>query len=156
VIEAFDNSHHAGDCQVSCSVRFVNGIPEKSSYRKFNIKSVTTADDYASFDEVLNRRYKRLLDEKGILPSLVLIDGGRGQLNIAIKVFTELNLIDKIDLISISKNDNHKSENIHLVVGKEIKMKHEESFFYLAKIQDEVHRFTINFHRKKKNKKILN
>lgn len=156
VIEAFDNSHHAGDCQVSCSVRFVNGIPEKSSYRTFNIKSISTPDDYASFDEVLNRRLKRLVDEKQTLPSLILIDGGRGQLNVAIKVLTELNLINIIDLISISKNDNHKSDTIHLTNGKEIRMKHEEFFFYLARIQDEVHRFTINFHRKKKNKKILN
>lgn len=155
VIEAFDNSHHAGDCQVSCSVRFVNGIPEKSSYRTFNIKTVSTPDDYASFDEVLNRRLKRLIDEKGTLPSMILIDGGRGQLNVGIKVLTELNLINKIDLISISKNDNHRSDTIHLTNGGEIKMGHDEIFFHLARIQDEVHRFTIGFHRKKKNKKIL-
>jgi len=156
VIEAFDNSHNAGDCQVSCSVRFVNGIPEKSSYRKFNIKTIMTPDDYASFDEVLNRRLRRLIEEKESLPSMILLDGGKGQLNVGIKVLTELNLLDKIDLISISKNDNHKSDTIHLINGKEIKMKHEEFFFYLARIQDEVHRFTINFHRTKKNKKILN
>jgi len=156
VIEAFDNSHHSGDCQISCSVRFVNGIPEKSSYRKFNIKTITSPDDYASFDEVLNRRLKRLVDEKGVLPSLILIDGGKGQLNIGIRFLNELNLIDKIDLISISKNDNHKSDTIHLTNGKEIKIGHYETFFYLARIQDEVHRFTINFHRKKRSKKMIN
>lgn len=155
VIEAFDNSHHSGDCQVSCSVRFVNGLPEKTSYRTFNIKSINTPDDYASFEEVLNRRFKRLVKERGNLPSLIVIDGGRGQLNVGVRVLTELNLIEKIDIISISKNDRHKSETIHLTDGKEIKMGHDEKFFYLARIQDEVHRFTIGFHRKKKNNKIL-
>ena len=155
IVEAFDNSHHAGDCQVSCSVRYVNGLPEKNSYRKFNIKTVEGPDDYASFDEVLNRRLKRLMKEKGVLPSMILIDGGKGQLNVAIKVLQELDLFDKIDLISISKNDNHKSDTIHLTNGQSIKMEHEESFFQLARIQDEVHRFTINFHRKKRNKKLI-
>ena len=155
IVEAFDNSHNAGDCQVSCSVRYVNGLPEKNSYRKFNIKTVEGPDDYASFDEVLNRRLKRLMKEKGVLPSMILIDGGKGQLNVAIKVLQELDLFDKIDLISISKNDNHKSDTIHLTNGQSIKMEHEESFFQLARIQDEVHRFTINFHRKKRNKKLI-
>jgi len=156
VIEAFDNSHHGGDCQVSCSVRFVNGLPEKSSYRKFNIKTVSGPDDYSSFDEVLNRRLKRLISEKGDLPSLILIDGGKGQLNVAIKALTELELIDKIDLISISKNSSHKSDTIHLTNGTTISITNVRELLYLARIQDEVHRFTIGFHRKKKNKKILN
>jgi len=155
IIEAFDNSHHSGDCQVSCSVRYVNGLPEKNSYRKFNIKTVEGPDDYASFDEVLNRRLKRLMKEKGVLPSMILIDGGKGQLNVASKVLMDLDLYDKIDLISISKNDNHKSETIHLTSGEIVKMEHEECFFQLGKIQDEVHRFTINFHRKKRSKKLI-
>jgi excinuclease ABC subunit C len=95
------------------------------------------------------------MKEKGVLPSMILIDGGKGQLNVAIKVLQELDLFDKIDLISISKNDNHKSDTIHLTNGQSIKMEHEESFFQLARIQDEVHRFTINFHRKKRNKKLI-
>jgi len=156
VIEAFDNSHHGGDCQVSCSVRFVNGIPDKSSYRTFNIKTVDGPDDYASFDEVLNRRLKRLVSENQDLPSLILIDGGKGQLNVGIKVLTELNLIDKIDLISISKNDKHRSNIIHLTDNSEKNVSDLKEFLYLARVQDEVHRFTIGFHRKKKNKKILN
>ena len=156
VIEAFDNSHHGGDCQVSCSVRFVNGIPDKSSYRTFNIKTVKGPDDYASFEEVLNRRLKRLMSENQDLPSLILIDGGKGQLNVGIKVLTELNLIDKIDLISVSKNDKHRSNIIHLTNNSEKNVSDLKEFLYLARVQDEVHRFTIGFHRKKKNKKILN
>jgi excinuclease ABC subunit C len=156
IVESFDNSHNQGDGQVSASVRFVNGIPEKSSYRKYNLRSVKGPDDYASFEEVIFRRLKRLLDEKDILPSLVLIDGGKGQLGVAKKVLTELNLIDKIDLISISKDENHRSSVIHTSDGNEFDMKQGEEYFYLGKIQEEVHRFTINFHRKKMSKKLLN
>jgi len=155
IIESFDNSHHNGDCIVSASVRFVNGLPEKSSYRKYNLKNVVGPDDYASFDEVIYRRLKRLLDEKGVLPSMILIDGGKGQLNVGKTVLTRLNLLDKIDLISISKNNNHKSETIHLCDSSEIKIESSEEFFYLSKIQEEVHRFTINFHRDKKSKKLI-
>jgi excinuclease UvrABC nuclease subunit len=156
VIEAFDNSHHGGECQVSCCVKFVNGVPEKSSYRTFNIKTVKGPDDYASFYEVLSRRFKRLISEKKELPSLILIDGGVGQLNVSMTVLKELNLDDKIDLISISKNDKHKSETIHLTNGKEIKIGQNRELFYLSRIQDEVHRFTVGFHRKQKSKKMIN
>ena len=156
IVESFDNSHNQGDGQVSASVRFVNGIPEKSSYRKYNLRSVKGPDDYASFEEVIFRRLKRLLDEKDILPSLVLIDGVKGQLGVAKKVLTELNWIDKIDLISISKDENHRSSVIHTSDGNEFDMKQGEEYFYLGKIQEEVHRFTINFHRKKMSKKLLN
>ena len=152
IIEAFDNSHHYGKSQVSCSVRFTNGLPEKTSYRKFNIKTIDSPNDYVSIEEVLNRRFKRLIKEKLELPSLVIIDGGKGQLNVGIKVLNELGLSDKIDIISMSKNDRHKSEKIHLINGEEIKMGHDEKFFYLARIQDEVHRFTMGFHRQKKSK----
>ena len=155
IVESFDNSHNGGSGMVSSSVRFVNGVPEKSSYRKYNIRSVSSPDDYASFEEVIFRRLKRLLDEKGVLPSLILIDGGKGQLNSGIKVLSELNLIDKIDLISISKDDNHRSNKIHLVNGEEVEMSQGEEYFYLGKIQEEVHRFTINFHRKKMGKKLF-
>lgn len=119
------------------------------------MRTVKGPDDYASFEEVIFRRLKRLLDEKDILPSMVLIDGGKGQLNVGIKVLTELNLIDKIDLISISKDENHRSSIIHLTDGREIQMSQGEEYFYLGKIQEEVHRFTINFHRKKMSKKLL-
>ena len=155
IVESFDNSHNQGDGQVSASVRFVNGVPEKNSYRKYNLRNVKGPDDYASFEEVIFRRLKRLLDEKDILPSMVLIDGGKGQLNVGIKVLTELNLIDKIDLISISKDENHRSSIIHLTDGQEIQMSQGEEYFYLGKIQEEVHRFTINFHRKKMSEKLL-
>ena len=155
IIEAFDNSHHQGDSNVAASVRFVNGIPNKSDYRKYNIKTFTGADDYASFDEVLTRRFKRLIEEKGQLPNLVLIDGGKGQLNVAKKVFDELGITNKIDLISISKDDNHKSSIIHTIDGKTYSVLSNTTYTILGKVQEEVHRFAINFHRKKESKKIF-
>jgi excinuclease ABC subunit C len=155
IVESFDNSHNQGSGQVSASVRFVNGMPEKNSYRKYNLRNVPGPDDYASFEEVIYRRLKRLLDEKGVLPSLILLDGGKGQLNVGKKVLSELGLIDKIDLISISKDENHRSSVIHTIDGNESEMKQGEEYFYLGKIQEEVHRFTINFHRKKMNKNLL-
>lgn len=155
IIEAFDNSHNQGDCNVAASVRFVNNKPDKTNYRKYIIRSHEGIDDYASFDEVLHRRFKRLIDEKSDLPNLVLIDGGKGQLNVAIKVFEELGLSAKIDLISISKNDKHKSSIIHLSNGSTFDILSNPSFSQLAKIQDEVHRFAIKFHNHKRSKKMI-
>lgn len=155
LIEAFDNSHTAGDCQVSALVRYKNGKTDKSNYRKFNIKTVEGPDDYASFTEVLNRRFKRLLDEKQELPSLVVIDGGKGQLGVAKQVFESLGLLSSIDLISISKNDKHQSQTIHLTDGSSFDIPRNEFGFLLAEVQNEVHRFVISFHRQKRSKKVI-
>jgi excinuclease UvrABC nuclease subunit len=155
IIEAFDNSHHQGDSNVSASVRFTNQVPDKSEYRKYNIKSFKGANDYASFDEVLHRRFERLLNENKQLPHLVLIDGGVGQLNVARKVFEELNLTNKIDLISISKDSKHKSSIIHTSTGKTHSIFDNTNFSILGKIQEEVHRFTVKFHREKQGKKLI-
>jgi excinuclease UvrABC nuclease subunit len=155
VIEAFDNSHNQGDSNVAASVRFENDKRIKSDYRKYIIKSFDGINDYASFDEVLNRRFKRLIDEKQKLPNLVIIDGGKGQLGVAKRVFDNLNITDKVDLISISKDSNHKSSLIHLTDGSEISIMDNNNFNILAKIQDEVHRFVINFHRDKQSKKLF-
>jgi excinuclease ABC subunit C len=156
LIEAFDNSHTNGDCQVSALVRYKNGKEDKTNYRKFNINSTDKADDYQSFTEVLSRRFKRLLNEKKELPSLVIIDGGKGQLSTSKKVFEELGLLGRIDLISISKDDNHKSQTIHTVDGLSHSLPKSEMGFLLGQIQEEVHRFVISFHRKKRTKKMFN
>ena len=154
-IEAFDNSHNQGDSNVAASVRFVNENRIKSDYRKYIIRSFDGINDYASFDEVLNRRFKRLINEKQQLPNLVIIDGGKGQLNVAKRVFESLNLIGVVDLISISKDSNHKSSTIHLLDGSEVSILENKNFSLLAKIQDEVHRFAIKFHREKQSKKLF-
>ena len=154
-IEMYDNSHTMGDCQVAGLVRYTNGKKNKSEYRKFNIKTVVGPDDYASFDEVLRRRFTRLLKERKTLPNLVIIDGGKGQLSVAKRVFEELSLLDRVDLVSISKNSSHKSENLHFVDGKSIKFERNKFFNLLASIQDEVHRFAITFHRQKRSKSVI-
>lgn len=154
-IEAFDNSHNQGDSNVAASVRFQNDNPVKSEYRKYIIRTVDGIDDYASFDEILNRRFKRLLDEKQKLPDLVVIDGGKGQLGIARRVFEELGILNQVDLISISKDSNHKSSIIHKVDGSEFDIKNDKNFIMFGKIQEEVHRFAIKFHRDKQSKKLF-
>ena len=154
-IEMYDNSHTNGDCQVSALVRYTNGKKNTSEYRKFNIKTVVGPDDYASFDEVLRRRFTRLLKERKKLPDMVIIDGGKGQLGIAKKVFDELSLSNRIDLLSISKNAQHRSDTLHFIDGRSVKFENKKFFNLLATIQDEVHRFVITFHRKKRTKSVI-
>ena len=154
-IEMYDNSHTNGDCQVSALVRYTNGKKNTSEYRKFNIKTVVGPDDYASFDEVLRRRFTRLLKERGKLPDMVIIDGGKGQLGIAKRVFDELSLSNRIDLLSISKNAQHRSDTLHFIDGRSVKFENKKFFNLLATIQDEVHRFVITFHRKKRTKSVI-
>lgn len=152
IIEAFDNSHNQGDTNVAASVRFVNNKPEKSEYRKYIIRDESNkGNDCLSFEEVIYRRFKRLLDKKQTLPHLVLVDGGKGQLNTAKQVFDQLNISDKVDLISISKDHNHRSSIIHLTSGKQIPF----DFPVLGVIQEEIHRFAIKFHRERSTKKLL-
>ena len=155
IIEAFDNSHNQGDSNVAASVRFQNDSPVKSEYRKYMIKSFVGIDDYASFDEVLNRRFKRLIDEKQKLPDLIIIDGGKGQLGVAKRVFENLGILNQVDLISISKDSNHKSSIIHKIDGSEFDIKDGKNFTLFGKIQEEVHRFAIKFHREKQSKKLF-
>ena len=154
-IEMYDNSHTNGDCQVSALVRYTNGKKNTSEYRKFNIKTVVGPDDYASFDEVLRRRFTRLLKERKKLPDMVIIDGGKGQLGVAKRVFDELSLSNRIDLLSISKNSQHRSDIIHFTNKNSVKFENKKFFNLLATIQDEVHRFVITFHRKKRTKSVI-
>jgi excinuclease ABC subunit C len=152
IIEAFDNSHNQGDSNVAASVRYVNNKPQKSEYRKYIIREESNnGNDCKSFEEVVYRRFKRLLDEKSQLPDLVLIDGGVGQLNVAKKVLESLGLTGRIDLISISKDKNHRSKTVHTTNGKQYSM----DWSILGVIQEEVHRFAIKFHRERTTKKLL-
>lgn len=152
IIDAFDNSHTAGSDAVCGMVRFTLLEAEKSEWRKFNIKSGSGGDDYASFNEVLVRRFTRLLTENVNLPNLLVIDGARPQLNVAINVLKKLDILDRLDVISISKNDRHQANMIHLSSGKDISIK---GFNELAHILNEVHRFSLDFHRKKRSKSFL-
>lgn len=150
IIESFDNSHTSGSDGVSCSIRFVMGKPEKSSYRKFIIKTAKVGDDYSSFEEVLERRFTRILREKTQLPDLVIMDGGKAQLSVAQNIFNKLGI--KIDVIGLSKDDRHKARWIHLTSGDTIDLFKVPNYALLGKISEEVHRFTIKFHKDRRDK----
>lgn len=152
-IECFDNSNFQGSYPVAGMVCFKNGVPSKKDYRRYNIKTVVGADDFASMREVVFRRYSRLLHEKQDLPQLVVIDGGKGQLNSAIDALQELELMGKINIVGLAKN----IEEIFFPGDKDsLQLPYEsESLKLLRRIRDEVHRFGISFHRAKRSKGII-
>ena len=153
VIECFDNSNIQGTTPVASMVRFVNGKPDKKNYRHFNIKTVEGPDDFASMKEIVGRRYRRLLDENAPLPDLILIDGGKGQLNAACDALRELGLYGSIPIAGIAK----KLEEIYypedpfpLHINKK-----SPGLLLLQRIRDEAHRFAITFHRAKRSKSAI-
>jgi excinuclease ABC subunit C len=155
-IEAFDNSNIQGTNPVSAMVVFIDGKMNKKEYRKYNIKTVEGPDDYASMREVTRRRYSRMLKENGPLPDLILIDGGKGQISAAIDVLeNELGL--GIPVCGLVKDDKHRTS--HLIIGDPVVEIHlprnSQEFYLLQRIQDEVHRFAISFHRQKRDKRMF-
>ncbi|MBL7728375.1 MAG: excinuclease ABC subunit C [Dinghuibacter sp.] len=149
-IECFDNSNFQGAYPVSAMVCFRNGLPAKNEYRKYNIKTVTGINDFASMKEVVYRRYKRLTEEQQPLPQLVIIDGGKGQLNAALESIHELNLEGSITLIGLAKN----IEEVFFAGDKDpLKLAYTSSSLKLLRqIRDEVHRTGVGFHRDKRSK----
>lgn len=152
-IECFDNSNFQGSYPVAAMVCFRDGMPSKKDFRRFNIKSVQGIDDFASMREIVFRRYSRLLHENKELPQLVVIDGGKGQLNAAIDALQELELMGKMNIIGLAKN----IEEIFFPGDKDsLQLPFEsESLKLLRRIRDEVHRFGITFHRSKRSKGIV-
>lgn len=147
-IEAFDNSNIQGASAVSAMVVFVDGKPERKSYRKFKIQTVQGPDDYASMAEVIRRRYTRVLRDGLPLPDLVLVDGGKGQIQVAKEVLEdELSL--HIPVAGLAKDDKHRtSELLYGDPPDVIRLdRNSQAFYLLQRIQDEVHRFAITFHR---------
>ncbi|MGT2775281.1 excinuclease ABC subunit UvrC [Streptococcus hyovaginalis] len=152
-IEAFDNSNIMGTSPVSAMVVFENGKPNKKEYRKYKIKTVQGPDDYASMREVIRRRYGRVKKENLPVPDLIIIDGGQGQVNSAKAVLRdELNMV--IPVAGLQKNDRHQTHE--LLFGDPLEVidlpRNSEAFFLLHRIQDEVHRFAITFHRQVRSK----
>jgi len=153
-IECFDNSNIQGTHPVAACVVFKNGKPSKKDYRHFNIKTVEGPDDFASMEEVVYRRYKRLLDEKQSLPQLIIIDGGKGQLSSALKSLDELNLHGKIAIIGIAKRLEelfYPNDPIPLYLDKK-----SETLKIIQQLRNEAHRFGIEHHRNKRSKTALN
>lgn len=152
-IECFDNSNIQGTNPVAACVVFKNAKPSKKEYRKYNIKTVIGPDDFASMEEVIYRRYKRLVDEKKDLPQLIIIDGGKGQLNSALKSLDKLDLREKIAIIGIAK----KLEEIFFP-GDSIPLyldKNSETLKVIQNARNEAHRFGITFHRDKRSKNFI-
>ena len=151
-IECFDNSNIQGVNPVAGCVVFIKGKPSKNDYRKYNIKTVIGPDDYASMREVVYRKYARAIEEETPLPDLIITDGGKGQMGIVKEVLDELKL--DIPIAGLAKDDKHRTNE--LLFGfppQTIGMKQDSALFHLlTRIQDEVHRFAITFHREKRSK----
>ena len=152
-IESFDNSNIMGTSPVSAMVVFVNGKPSKKDYRKYKIKTVVGPDDYASMREGIRRRYSRVMRDGLTPPDLIVIDGGQGQVNIAKQVIQEELGLD-IPIAGLQKNDKHQTHE--LLFGDPLQVielsRTSQEFFLLQRIQDEVHRFAITFHRQLRSK----
>ena len=152
-IESFDNSNIMGTSPVSAMVVFVNGKPSKKDYRKYKIKTVVGPDDYASMREVIRRRYSRVMRDGLTPPDLIVIDGGQGQVNIAKQVIQDELGLD-IPIAGLQKNDKHQTHE--LLFGDPLQIielsRTSQEFFLLQRIQDEVHRFAITFHRQLRSK----
>ncbi|MDA3892318.1 MAG: excinuclease ABC subunit UvrC [Salinivirgaceae bacterium] len=149
-IEGFDNSNIQGINPVASCVVFKNGKPSKREYRHFNIKTVVGADDFASMEEIIYRRYKRQVDENNTLPQLIVIDGGKGQLGAAVNSLRKLDLMGTIAVIGIAK----RLEEIYFP-GDSVPIyldKNSESLKIIQNIRNESHRFGVNFHRQKRSK----
>ncbi len=153
-IECFDNSNIQGTNPVAACVVFKNGKPSKKDYRKFNIKTVEGPDDFASMEEVVFRRYKRLLNEEEPLPQLIIVDGGKGQLSSGLKALDDLGLRGKIAIIGIAKRLEelyYPGDSIPLYLDKK-----SETLKIIQQLRNEAHRFGITFHRNKRSSEALN
>ncbi len=152
-IECFDNSNIQGTNPVASCVVFKNAKPSKKDYRKFNIKTVIGPDDFASMEEVVGRRYRRLVSEGESLPDLIIIDGGKGQLSSTVKILKELEILDKVTVIGIAKKLEEiffPDDPIPLYINKK-----SESLVLIQQARNEAHRFAITFHRNQRSKNAL-
>lgn len=152
-IECFDNSNFQGDFPVAAMVQFLDAKPNKKEYRHFNIKTVVGPDDFHSMEEIIYRRYKRLLEEQKALPQLIIVDGGKGQLSAAVKSLEKLDLRGKISIIGIAKKLEEiyfPDDSLPLYINKK-----SESLKLIQQLRDEAHRFGINHHRSKRDKDLI-
>ena len=149
IIECFDNSNFQGTNPVAAMVRFVDGKPDKKGYRHFNIKTVVGPDDFASMKEIVGRRYKRIMEEQGEYPQLIIVDGGKGQLSSAVEALNELGLYGKIPIVGIAKRLEeiyYPEDPLPLLISKK-----SPALLLIQRIRDEAHRFGITFHRLKRS-----
>ena len=160
IIEGFDLSNISGSHAVGSMVVFENAFAEKSKYRRYKIGTVKGIDDYAMLREVMTRRYSRLLEESAPLPNLILIDGGKGHLNVGHDVLEALDLMDRVDLACIAKGkfrNNLATDEVYMPNQKTpvLFSENSPSRFLMQRIRDEAHRFAITYHRKLRGKATL-
>jgi excinuclease ABC subunit C len=149
-IECFDNSNFQGDYPVAAMVQFINAKPNKKGYRHFIIKTVEGPNDFASMEEIISRRYSRLMNEEQSLPQLIVVDGGKGQLSAAVKALKSINLYGKVAIIGIAKRLEEiyfPNDSIPIYLDKT-----SESLKIIQQLRDEAHRFGITHHRKRLEK----
>ena len=147
-IECFDNSNLCGTNAVSSCVVFKNGEPSKNDYRHFKVKTIVGPDDFKTMEEIISRRYVN----NTILPDLIIVDGGLGQLDSAVKVLKKLNILEKLDVLGLAK----EFEDIYYPNGEKINLEdNSEELKLIQFIRDEAHRFAINFHRRLRSKNFL-
>ncbi|EGW36114.1 excinuclease ABC subunit UvrC [Desulfosporosinus sp. OT] len=150
-LEAFDISNIGGTHTVAGMVQFIEGKPQRKGYRKYKIHPMETSDDTAAMGQVIQRRYARLVTENSPLPDLILVDGGKGQINAALKALKELNLT--IPVAGMVKNDRHQTHGLLNQSGDQVTLpKNHPTFYLLGRVQNEVHRFAITFHRQQRAK----
>ena len=152
-IETFDNSNIQGVSAVSAMVKYINGVKEPKEYRKYKIKTIEKADDTNTFIEVITRRYKRLKEENLKMPSLIIMDGGKGQVRAAEYALNSLEL--RIPIIGLVKDDNHRTDRILYNERFYDLDKHSFLFKFLTNVQDEVHRYAISFHHNTHAKSVI-
>ena len=153
IIECFDNSNFQGTTPVASMVRFVDGKADKAGYRHFNIKTVVGSNDFASMKEIVGRRYKRIIDENGVMPSLIIVDGGKGQLSSACEALKELAIYNQVPIIGIAKKLEeiyYPDDPLPLYINKK-----SPGLLLIQRIRDEAHRFAITFHRQKRSKSTM-
>lgn len=151
-IELFDNSHNHGSFPIGVMVMFVNGEPVKKKYRKYHIEQEESQDDISSMKEVIRRRLTRIVEENDELPDLILVDGGLSQTRVAKSIVESMNL--KINVFGLYKSDKHQTEGIIDYDGNIYKIDNKNLFFLLTRMQDEVHRFAIKFHKELRDKSV--
>lgn len=156
-IECFDISNIQGDSPVASMARFENGAPARDKYKRFRIKTVDGPNDYAMMSEVLGRRFARVGEQGWELPELILVDGGKGQLNIAHEVLRELEFEDRVDLSAIAKGKEGESDKIYMPGRKNpiLFSKNSKALFLLMRVRDEAHRFAITYHKKLRGRRAL-
>ena len=149
-IELFDNSHIQGSSPVGAMVAFINGEPAKKLYRKFKIEHEEARDDLKSMEEITYRHYSRLVNENQKLPDLILVDGGQNQINVTLKALKDAKA--DVPVFGLVKNDKHQTRGLMDDNGNIYPIENKSIFFLLTRMQDEVHRFAISFHKEKRNK----